>query len=129
MTTPSNHPANRTDNDQGPRRNLSTILWGATLVILGTLFLLDQILTVNWDIFQDWWPVALIVAGLFSRGHVLTAVGAWLLIAKLELFGFTYSSAWPVILMIIGAGMLVDAITGGGKRRLCAPSGQRGDSR
>lgn len=122
------HASLEPGNRRGGRRETSTIVWGASLVFVGLVFLLDRLEIIDRDLMHDWWPVALLLLGIFSRGHVLTAIGAWLLIGKLEIFGLTYSTSWPVILMIIGAGIVTDAFRTDDKRR-CGTFESRGDGR
>src|SRR5688500_2684279 len=64
---------------------------------------------------RRYWPVIIISVGvtkLFSRetiwgGLWLIAVGGWLQIAHLRLFGLTYRSSWPLLLIVLGAGMVL----------------------
>ncbi|MBW3671846.1 MAG: hypothetical protein KY432_09270 [Acidobacteria bacterium] len=133
------HLANRGNKDAGspaaagdaasPKKiRIPTMLWGATLVTAGLIFLLDQIGIFDRRLVYEWWPVVLIAFGIYSRGHFFTAIGTWLLIAKLELFGLTYSTAWPVILVMVGAGIIVDSFRRDGGSR-CGAFSPGGDDR
>lgn len=108
----SRHDALEPRNRVSTEPRVSTIIWGIVLVALGGTFLLDQLGIIDRGFLYDWWPVALIAVGIFSRGHFLTAVGTFILIGKTELWGLTYSTAWPVILVIIGAGIIIDSFLG-----------------
>lgn len=115
--------------ERAPRRvNGSTIAWGAALLTVGLVMLLDQMNLLDRSFLHDWWPVALIVVGVLTRGWFFAAIGTWFLISKLELFGLTWGTSWPLILMVIGAGIIIDAIIGRSRRR-CATHPSVGDHR
>ncbi|HUR81998.1 MAG TPA: hypothetical protein VM733_14635 [Thermoanaerobaculia bacterium] len=70
-----------------------------------------------------WWPLLLIFLGLGheadalqtrrgSGGYILIAVGVWMLVGSLELFGLTYRDALPIGVVIAGAGMVLHALLG-----------------
>lgn len=125
---PSRHDALEPQSPVSAEPRVATVIWGLILVALGGIFLLDQFRIIDRSFLYDWWPVALIAVGVFSRGHLLTAIGTFVLIGKTEPWGLTYSSAWPVILVIIGAGIIVDSFSKADRRR-CGTIGSRGAGR
>lgn len=102
-------PHGDASHDQRPalRRRVPSIVSGVILVALGVLFTLEQLALIEHTrLLYDWWPLALIAFGLSSGGHVLTGIGVWLLIGKHGFFGLDYSSSWPIILIVIGLGII-----------------------
>ena len=102
--------------------------FGLFLIILGTLFLLDQYNILYFDdVVSTWWPLILIFIGLtkFSRkeqpgGFVLVFLGAIFLLSNM---GFFYWGdivrLWPVLLIIFG----ISIAFGGGRRFLMVEIG------
>ena len=120
--------AHHADRHLSDRARLRSVVWGIALVALGTIFLLDKLdLFESIDLLQDWWPLLLIAFGLYRGAHFLTGVGVWLLIGELELFGLSYSTSWPVILIVIGAAAVIRALTSHDEdhRRCCGLAGDR----
>jgi hypothetical protein len=46
----------------------------------------------------------------FWSGMWLVTAGAWLQIARLKIFGLTYGTSWPLLLIALGAGMIVKTL-------------------
>lgn len=91
---------------------------GVVMITLGVLFLLSKLDYADFgEVMRRYWPVIIIVVGatkLFSRETVwsglwLVAVGCWLLTAHLHLFGLTYRSSWPLLLIVLGTGLVLRA--------------------
>ena len=58
----------------------------------------------------------LIALALTWTGLWLISIGAWLQLVRLHLFGLRYQNSWPLLLIIIGAGIALKAVfdvTGG----------------
>lgn len=51
------------------------------------------------------------------RGFILMAVGLWLLINTLDLFGLSYDTSWPLLLVLIGTATLLAPKSGEAGRR------------
>jgi len=97
-----------------PSKNSSgRILGGLILIGLGILFLLDQLGRLDFgDIFSDYWPVILILIGLWSLashgfrnaegGWILVFLGAFFLLMNLEILGRDLWHYWPVIIIVVG---------------------------
>ncbi len=97
---------------------LRNILPGLILIILGVLFLADKFYYINFSwYFRTWWPTLLIAFGvlqLTNRPHrpvgplILIALGVIFQIDRLDVFPWwNMHRLWPVILIVIGAGMLI----------------------
>lgn len=107
-----------------PKRG--NVFTGALLIVLGSLFLLDQLDVADFgEAFADWWPLIIIAvgAGKFldrdrrSSGLWLIGVGSWLLVTHLGLFGLTWGTSWPILLILVGGGMLLQPLIDGIGRR------------
>ena len=86
---------------------------GIALILLGVLFLLPLVSSVEFPPGQ-WWPLFLVVVGLATalsgnwRGGLPTiAVAAAFLLYNLGILGLDGSSLWPVALIVIGAAIIV----------------------
>ena len=92
---------------------------GLLLIGLGSIFLLDQLdLAEVGSLIRRWWPMILVMMGVpkllkpstMWSGLWLITIGAWLQIAHLRLFGLTYRTSWPLLLIALGAGMAIRAM-------------------
>jgi hypothetical protein len=105
-------------------RNMKKVIWGVFLIALGGLFLFERF--VPWGLagMGEWWPLILVVIGithLVERrvGSALTMIllGAWFLAVTSGWMGFTWHNSWPLVLVAVGAGIVVKALTGEERRR------------
>jgi hypothetical protein len=113
-------------NDVKRRIDGDQIFWGLFLVAVGAILLVGRLGIANpsWMI-RNYWPVIVIVIGaskLFHRGTIwgglwLMAIGGWLQMVTLHIYGFTYRSSWPLLLIILGAGIVLRTITESARRR------------
>jgi len=110
-------------------RQVTAAIFGVILIGLGTIFLLDNLGYV--DSFRVWeyWPVVLIGFGLASLiaprdagdpagGAVMTAVGTFFLLRKLDVIDWRLRDVWPMFLVLAGVALIVRALT---ERRLTRP--------
>jgi predicted membrane protein len=97
-----------------PNRNVDGGLIGGTIVVLvGLVFLLDNMGFVSINHLFRFWPMLLVIGGLASllssqgrvKGVVLIILGAIFELDALGIAHFRWSSLWP--LAIIGAGLMV----------------------
>jgi len=111
---------------KGSRLDLSRLLTGAVLIVLGALFLLEQFGRLDVANLWRWWPLILMVVGLGQMlqppphagrgtGAVLLLVGAVLLLFNLKLVDFDLWQLWPLVLVIIGASLLRGGLRGRGR--------------
>lgn len=108
------------------RIDTGALTTGLIFITFGVLFLLARLDIADFDeALRRHWPFIIIVVGatkLFSRETVwaglwLIAVGSWLQIAHLRLFGLTYRSSWPLLLIALGAGIVLRAFIDSMSRR------------
>jgi len=102
-------------------RGNSRYIIGAALVALGVLLLLSNTNVVNldwgWDFVKTWWPVLLIVWGLWdlvSGGFrfrvwpiVLLLLGIGFQLSALGLWQWDFSVIWPALIVIVGLSILL----------------------
>src|SRR5438309_1587420 len=94
------------------------LLNGLFLIGIGTLFLLDRFRVANFgDLLRSYWPMFIVLFGVSNLTHRrsvwsglwLIAVGIWLQIAHLHLFGLTFRTSWPIMLILLGVGITLRA--------------------
>jgi hypothetical protein len=109
-----------------PRDNSDQIFWGLFLLAAGTILLLSNlhVINISWTM-RRYWPLIVIIVGLshiFRRKTVwsglwIVAVGAWLQAVTLHLYGFTYESSWPFLLIALGGAIVIRTIAESARRR------------
>ncbi|HTO74697.1 MAG TPA: DUF5668 domain-containing protein [Thermoanaerobaculia bacterium] len=96
---------------------------GGILILLGVLFLLDNLDVVDAREILRFWPVILIVLGLtrllaprrpeqLTGGVVLLFLGSVFLLRALHVSWFRLRSVWPLLLVLLGATLIWQAIRG-----------------
>jgi predicted membrane protein len=110
------------------------VLFGALLAGLGVLFLLQNLGILYFEDIWQYWPVILIVIGVSRAasslglggrvaGGIMVFVGMIFLLQNLGIIhGNVWRYVWPMVLIIIGLGMLVRAV----ERHNMAPGGAEG---
>jgi predicted membrane protein len=113
-----------------PRHFSGRIFWGFVLILLGVLFLLDQMGRVDFgDIISRWWPLILVAAGLWqlistnfqelAGGLFLIALGAVFQLAKLGILGRNlWHYVWPALIIGLGLWLLLGAFRRSSAARL-----------
>jgi hypothetical protein len=103
------------------RHSSGRIFWGLVLILLGVLFLLDQMGRVDFgDLISRWWPLILVAAGLWqlvssnfqelAGGLFLIALGAVFQLAKLDILGRNaWHYVWPALIIGLGLWVLIGA--------------------
>ncbi len=95
------------------------LVGGLVLIAVGLLFLLDRFDFAEFgDLFRWYWPMIIVFIGLaklFRRGAFwsglwLMTIGAWLQVAHLRLFGLTYRTSWPLLLIALGGGIIARTV-------------------
>lgn len=105
-----------------PRRRM---LWGATLVVVGTAFLLDRLAVLELAQYLGpqtrWWhylPLLVALGGVItvasaqSVRHVLKGLGdmvlgLWVFACLEQLWGLTFANSWPIVLIAFGMQLLL----------------------
>ncbi|HXH37126.1 MAG TPA: DUF5668 domain-containing protein [Thermoanaerobaculia bacterium] len=111
----------------GNRRHINRdeIFWGLFLVAAGTFLLLSRlgIADFSWTL-RNFWPLFVVIIGVSKLVHRrsawsglwMIAIGAWLQAVTLHYRGFTYESSWPLLLVVLGAGIILRTIFGSARR-------------
>lgn len=106
-------------NDACGGTRWSTLAGGIVLIAVGAVFLMDTLELADFgNLLRDGWPLIPVVIGipmLFDRerrggGITLIAVGAWMFVSNRGMFGLDWSSSWPVVLILVGGGMILNAL-------------------
>lgn len=119
----------RIDGDQ--------IFWGLFLVAAGIFLLLGRlgIADFSWTL-RKFWPLIVVIIGISKLVHRrsvwgglwMITLGAWLQAVTLHYRGFTYESSWPLLLVILGAGIIVRSIVGPARREDAGDDEERENS-
>src|ERR1700691_3886129 len=111
------------DGASGPRFSPGThgIFFGAIVVGIGCLLLLDNLGIVRFHDIWQYWPVLLVAYGVsrivdsrtpsgYVWGGVITLIGAFLLLDTLDIIVFNFAVVWPLLLIAFGISVLVRAM-------------------
>jgi predicted membrane protein len=104
-----------------------TLVLGGLILGAGVVLLLDQQGILSADrVFNYFWPVVLIVAGVVTLigcrgrggrgiwGFILLAWGILLLLSTLGIGHFRFDSIWPLVIIGVGVAMVYQALSGRG---------------
>ncbi len=109
--------------DEMPRfRVTEKVIAGGFLMLLGVLFILDNLHLVDAGTLWDYWPLLLIAPGLArllapSRpgqrvaGAILLGLGVLLLLRNLDVFWVPFHRVWPVALVALGAYLIWQTVS------------------
>ena len=112
----------------GDRRTIDgdQVFWGLFLIAAGAFLLLSRmgIADFSWTL-RNFWPLFVVIIGVSKLVHRrsvwsglwMIAIGAWLQAVTLHYRGFTYESSWPLLLVVLGAGIILRTIFGSARRR------------
>jgi predicted membrane protein len=100
------------------RTDQGRIFWGLILIILGVLFLFDQLGEIDFgEIVSTYWPVVFIVLGLsilagsgfrsVGPGLFFILFGAFFLLMRLEILHHSLWHYWPVFVIAAGLWILL----------------------
>ena len=115
------------------------LVLGIAIAIVGVLFTLDNLHILRARDFLQFWPVVLIAIGLVHVAQARTASGVtgaaiWIFVGVVLLgnrLGFLHVriwNYWPLLLVLVGGRIVLQAISGGGSPRR-AMAGLAGDAR
>lgn len=109
-----------------PPANHGQIMWGILIAAAGVLMLVDRLDLAHVRLSSRLWPLFPLALGLLrfidpplsraggtrSRrsGAWLLFVGGWGLANELGLYGLTYESSWPLIIMFAGVTIVWRAV-------------------
>src|SRR5262252_1065398 len=105
------------------------LVLGVSIAIVGVLFTLDNLHILRARDFLQFWPVVLIVIGLAHVAQARTASGVagaaiWIFVGVVLLgnrLGFLHVriwNYWPLLLVLVGGRIVMQATSGGGRRAM-----------
>jgi hypothetical protein len=102
-------------------RNTGQILVGVIVLAAGAMLLAQRYFEPHVPLMRSWWPLLLVLMGAIrivtadSNSHCrsgrvrsgvwLIMIGAWAFVSDSHLFGFSYATSWP--LLVIGSGVMI----------------------
>jgi hypothetical protein len=102
-------------------RRISRLVAGALLLLVGSLFLLQNLGWLRAGRPWDYWPLLLVWIGLsrmlgptrprhFPSGAVVFALGVFLQLDRLDLIWFPARDVWPFLLVVGGLALIADSV-------------------
>jgi hypothetical protein len=112
-----------------PVRGVGPETGGVMLIVAGVAFALERFTSI--DGVWRWLPLfAVYLAVRDFRGAqppdrtmVPLLFAIWLQISAIELFGFDFLNSWPLLVALVGLGLLIDGIVDGSHRQREMPFG------
>ncbi|MEC5163171.1 MULTISPECIES: LiaI-LiaF-like domain-containing protein [unclassified Janthinobacterium] len=103
----------------------SQILLGVAVILLGFLFLLDNLGFINFRFTFHFWPTILIVAGVlkiaqshttsgYAVGGAMLLFGLLLTLKRLGLLFLSWNTVWPLLIIVLGVSLVYKSL--GGRR-------------
>ena len=101
-------------------RGHGSLATGLAMILIGVLFLLDNLRIVDFRFAWDAWPLFIVIFGVVrlidnrerSSGLWLVAIGLWLFVNERELWGLNYRDSWPLLVVVFGISMVWKAMRG-----------------
>lgn len=101
-------------------KRATAAVFGVILIALGAIFTLQNFGIVDAGDIGSWWPVILIGFGISSLiapkdsgdsagGAVLTALGVFFLLRKLDVIDWRLRDVWPAFLILAGISLVLRA--------------------
>ena len=102
-----------------PRRTTKGLVWGLFLIAVGGALMLDHLGLIDLPPARQLWPILIsvlavihVVEGRFGAALRDVLICGWLLAVQFDWMGLTYENSWPLALIAIGIGIVVQAFTG-----------------
>jgi hypothetical protein len=114
---------------------------GLVILAAGLVMFLDRTGAIHADVGRLFAPSVLIALGLVRvvdgwhagdpRRHPLTgfwliAIGVWMLVSDFHVFGLSYQTSWPLLIVAMGLVLVLQELTGA--RRAVAAAAERRES-
>jgi hypothetical protein len=106
-----------------PRRRWKRAFWGLFLIALGSAFLLDRLGLADLPGVGRLWPGIFVILGLSSLvegrpGDAVTnlLIGTWAFACNEGWWGLEFFNSWGLVLVAVGTGIVIRALSGEGRR-------------
>lgn len=97
--------------------DVSKFLWGGLMLIIGTALLLDNLDVIYIGNLWNHWPFIVVAIGIAKfletdnakgrgEGVWLVFIGLWLYASVFHIFGLSFGTSWPLLLVGVGASMI-----------------------
>lgn len=104
-------------------QRISRLIAGGLLLLVGALFVLQNLGLVRAGQLGDYWPLFLVWVGLcrmlgpararhFVSGLVLFCLGVFFQLDRLEVIWVPMRQFWPLLLIALGFGLIADSLIG-----------------
>ena len=116
-------------------RRMSRLVGGVLLLFLGAVFVLQNLGYVRAGRLADYWPLLLVWVGLtrmlarqgtVASGFVIFALGVFFQLDRLDVILVPMRLFWPALLIVIGFGLIADALIGRRVGRHALPQSESG---
>ena len=101
------------------RKSIRRLLWGLFLIAVGTAFMLQRYGVVDMPRLEEMWPAIFWVSaigraidGRIGSAVTLVSLGAWFFACTFGWMGLDYHNSWPLVLVAVGVGIMIKALTG-----------------
>jgi predicted membrane protein len=99
------------------------ILLGVAVILLGFMFLLDNLGFINFRFTFHFWPTILIVAGVlkiaqsnttsgYAVGGAMLLFGLLLTLKRLGLLFLSWNTVWPLLIIVLGLSVVYKSLEG-----------------
>jgi hypothetical protein len=105
-------------------RNTKSLIWGLFLVVVGGAFLLGRFGVIDLPNWGMLWPAVFFVIGVthaaegrFGSALMFILMGGWFFACTFNWMGLTYRNSWPLLMIAVGLGIVISALTNEDARR------------
>ncbi len=112
-------------DDNGGR--ISALIGGTLLLLVGVLFVLQNLGVLQAGRLWDYWPLFLVWVGLvrilgpgrsrhFGSGVAILLLGVFFQLDRLDVFWLRGRDVWPVFLILVGVALIADSVLARSRR-------------
>lgn len=138
VVTDSQKPGEKSIEVQLPSGRLNGIFFALWVIAMGAMLIAGRLLELPFGFWTAAWTTGLFIFGLRSLvrefhffGLAAAAAGGYFILSKLELIPEvrSWDIVWPILILVAGLCLLVDALTQKRRKTVKIPSGKAGRSR